>query len=102
MWLKFFSLQDDDNDDEDSEEDRDTPSYTAISNTPTRITLTAKVSQKRKRGPNKIKDQNVIHVWCLFCAFSHYVGLSYYFWSWCKLLLFAKFPVFISSVQSRN
>ncbi|XP_015765686.1 PREDICTED: histone-lysine N-methyltransferase 2E-like [Acropora digitifera] len=53
--------QSDDDDDEDSEEDRETPSYTAISNTPTRITLTAKVSQKRKRGPNKIKvkDQNI-------------------------------------------
>lgn len=62
-FLPFFS-QDDDDDDDDSEEDRDTPSYIAISNTPTRITLTAKVSQKRKRGPNKIKvkDQDNLHV----------------------------------------
>lgn len=68
---------DDDDDDEDSEEDRETPSYTAISNTPTRITLTAKVSQKRKRGPNKIKvkDQNIPPVQvCLF--FSVFLNIS--------------------------
>ena len=55
---------DDEDDDDDSEEERDTPSYTAVSNTPTRITLTAKVSQKGKRGPNniKVKDRSAIHV----------------------------------------
>ena len=68
---------DDDDDDEDSEEDRETPSYTAISNTPTRITLTAKVSQKRKRGPNKIKvkDQNIPPVQvCLFFSVLLYIS----------------------------
>ena len=49
---------DDEDEDEESDEEpiRDVTSYTAVSNTPTRITLTARVSrQKRSRSVTKNK-----------------------------------------------
>lgn len=47
---------DDDDDDDESGEEADGTTYTAFSNTPTRITLTAKVSHtKRKNSGLKVK-----------------------------------------------
>ncbi|XP_048584518.1 inactive histone-lysine N-methyltransferase 2E isoform X2 [Nematostella vectensis] len=57
---KRQEMSDDDEDDDDSEEEGQNTTYTAVSNTPTRITLTAKVSrQKRKRtvGKNKVDKE---------------------------------------------
>ncbi|XP_031561912.1 inactive histone-lysine N-methyltransferase 2E-like isoform X2 [Actinia tenebrosa] len=48
---KREEMSDDDDDDDESAEDADGTLYTAVSNTPTRITLTAKVSHQKRKNP---------------------------------------------------
>ena len=63
MITPFWFEIDDDDDDDDCESDgeKDVQSYTAVSNTPTRITLTAKITQqKRKRTRSKSKVLGLI------------------------------------------